>query len=49
VGITAWTVIIVIAVVALVIIIKVMILAFIVKRHDEEVDDPVKSRAERRE
>jgi ABC-type sugar transport system permease subunit len=49
VSITVWTVIAVISVVALVIIIKVMILAFIVKRHDEEVDDAVKSRREREE
>jgi hypothetical protein len=49
VSITGWTVIVVISVVALVIIIKLAILAFVMTRHDEEVDGPVKSRRERRE
>jgi hypothetical protein len=49
VSITAWTVIVVISVVAVVIIIKLAILAFMMTRHDEEVDDPVKSRRERRQ
>jgi hypothetical protein len=63
VSITAWTIIVVIAVVALVVVIKLAILALVVKgeeirsihQHpdgtydDEEVDDVVKSRRERRE
>lgn len=48
-SITVWAVIVVIAVVALVIIVKLAILAFLMKRGDEEVDNAVKSRGERRE